>query len=767
MSGALGSAGDPRVLNQADVAVQLGSMVDVLTTLSAARSREAVIDAIRGCVRRAIGADGIAFVVRDDGQSHYLAEDALSPLWTGQKFPLQCCISGLAMISGEPIVIPDVLQDPRVPLAAYEPTFVRSLAMVPVGPDAAIGAYWATTGQPPEDSVATLRVIARAALVALHAIAACPPAPAPPAAPASPVPPAGADAIAAFAHLPVPAWIADADGNVLGYNQAWFECTHGSPDALAAGAGWRSAHDREPLAAAAEAWKQSLKAGLPIEVTTPVRGIDGTVRHFLSRAVPYRDPEGRIVRWFGINNDVTALVEAERRAEDNARLLQSVIDHIPSAVYVKDREGRFTLANRAALEIMGVPFEVIARRDDCAWLDPRQAEALRAVDRAVLGEGRTIEVEEHIGPESEGGRVLLSRKTPLRDAEGRIIGLIGSSVDITDRKRIHLALADREVFLRRVLDQLFAFVGVTALDGTLQFCNAMPLTGGSATADELLGREFSECPWWSHSAATMQVCRDATRAAAAGETFRADVELLLGGDVAVTVDYQAAPLRDDSGEVVSVVHSGVVIEDRLRAGEIQAAVVGELHLRLKSLFSVVVGMTRLVSRNPDATRSITADLNGRIEALARAHDMLTPAGRPDPRRNPQLRDLVRTAIAPHGAERFLLFGDEIPLAHAAVAPLALILHELSTNARKHGALSSPNGQVSIEWRLRGEDLVIEWDELGGPALTAPPATTGLGGSTIDVCAGKHLGGTVARVWRGNGLSLSLVLPQAVVLRKSA
>lgn len=139
--------------------------------LGSARTLDRVVEVLRHSARRIAGADGIAIVLSDDDLCHYVAEDAMSPLWAGQRFPRMSCISGIAMEARTTIVIPDVLADPRVPHAAYAPTFVRSMAMVPIGsPDAvaALGAYWSETGDPGAGSVALLETLGRAATTALE-----------------------------------------------------------------------------------------------------------------------------------------------------------------------------------------------------------------------------------------------------------------------------------------------------------------------------------------------------------------------------------------------------------------------------------------------------------------------------------------------------------------------------------------------------------------------------------------------------------------------
>lgn len=125
---------------------------------------------IRSTLRRLIGADGITFVLRDGDKCHYADEDAISPLWKGQSFPTETCISGWAMLNGRIAIVEDIYSDDRIPHAAYRPTFVKSLAMVPVrldDPVAAIGDYWARRHQPDSFELRTLSRVANGAAVAL------------------------------------------------------------------------------------------------------------------------------------------------------------------------------------------------------------------------------------------------------------------------------------------------------------------------------------------------------------------------------------------------------------------------------------------------------------------------------------------------------------------------------------------------------------------------------------------------------------------------
>ena len=138
-------------------------LVRTVQELSLARSIERVMEIVRTSARRLTGADGATFVLKDGDKCYYADEDAISPLWKGSRFPLQTCISGWAMLNKKPAVIEDIYKDPRIPHDAYRPTFVKSLAMVPIRtiePIGAIGNYWATTRMPTAEEVTLLQSLA-------------------------------------------------------------------------------------------------------------------------------------------------------------------------------------------------------------------------------------------------------------------------------------------------------------------------------------------------------------------------------------------------------------------------------------------------------------------------------------------------------------------------------------------------------------------------------------------------------------------------------
>ncbi|WP_241127974.1 GAF domain-containing hybrid sensor histidine kinase/response regulator [Novosphingobium terrae] len=130
-----------------------------------------MIDVLRKTARVAVGAEGIAIVLKDGDHCSYVAEDAIAPLWQGQSFPADTCISGWSMLHGETVAIGDIRRDPRVPQEAYAATFVRSLVMAPIGkpePVAALGAYWSNVMSHDAETIERVEGLARLATIAIE-----------------------------------------------------------------------------------------------------------------------------------------------------------------------------------------------------------------------------------------------------------------------------------------------------------------------------------------------------------------------------------------------------------------------------------------------------------------------------------------------------------------------------------------------------------------------------------------------------------------------
>ncbi len=217
----------------------------------------------------------------------------------------------------------------------------------------------------------------------------------------------------------------------------------------------------------------------------------------------------------------------------------------------------------------------------------------------------------------------------------------------------------------------------------------------------------------------------------------------------------ATSTADASGRIVRVSGVTVDITDRKEAEERQTLLAREVDHRAKNALAVIQSMIRL-TRATDVA-SYVASIEGRINALSRVHTVLAQSRW----QAVDLRELVEEEIAPyrvHGVERVKTSGQRVLLDPAAAQTFTLALHELVTNAAKYGALSSPSGQLILNWEQTADVLTLQWTELGGPKVRAP-SNSGFGTRIITVSIEKQLGGTAMFDWRPEGLRCTLSIPR--------
>jgi GAF domain-containing protein len=153
-----------------DVATRGEAAHRAVEAICAATDLDSLMAATRVWARRLTGADGVTFVLRAGESCYYADEDAIGPLWKGQRFRMESCVSGWVMRQRESVIIPDIYADQRVPHDAYRPTFVKSMLMAPVrkaDPIAAIGAYWRVECAPTASHVQLIELLAEAVAVRL------------------------------------------------------------------------------------------------------------------------------------------------------------------------------------------------------------------------------------------------------------------------------------------------------------------------------------------------------------------------------------------------------------------------------------------------------------------------------------------------------------------------------------------------------------------------------------------------------------------------
>jgi two-component sensor histidine kinase len=197
----------------------------------------------------------------------------------------------------------------------------------------------------------------------------------------------------------------------------------------------------------------------------------------------------------------------------------------------------------------------------------------------------------------------------------------------------------------------------------------------------------------------------------------------------------------------------------LRQSRREAVLIGELEHRVRNVLSVVVAVIDRARESTKSSREFASSVRGRIRSMASTQALLSKTRW----RGVNLTNLIRTELEPYETTaNATLDGPEILLTPRATHGLAMVLHELMTNAAKYGALSQQRGQVSVRWMVTDKHsgaamLWIQWKETGGPNV-APPARQGHGSSLIRDLLNYELDGSVDLVFALDGVSCTITLP---------
>lgn len=195
----------------------------------------------------------------------------------------------------------------------------------------------------------------------------------------------------------------------------------------------------------------------------------------------------------------------------------------------------------------------------------------------------------------------------------------------------------------------------------------------------------------------------------------------------------------------------------------------EINHRIKNLFTLATSLISLSARRAENVTELVTDLRSRMHALAKAHELILPdfsGDRSADQATTTVRALLQAVVAPHDHaddSRILITGSDTPLSGTALTSLALLLHELTTNASKHGALSTPSGKLSVNVSEVGEELHLNWNECSSAGVKSTSDHEGFG-TTLENAALQGLNGRIHKDWQNNGLHLSLKVPLATLSR---
>ncbi len=201
-------------------------------------------------------------------------------------------------------------------------------------------------------------------------------------------------------------------------------------------------------------------------------------------------------------------------------------------------------------------------------------------------------------------------------------------------------------------------------------------------------------------------------------------------------------------------------EERLRnALQEQEILTREMGHRVKNLFAIADSMIRLSASRSATKQQMAETLSGRLHALADANALIrrtfSPTGHSVHATN--LPEIIAAVMRPYAHATTSLTGPAVHVGEHATNTIALVFHELATNAAKYGALSTDAGAVAIDWAVAHERLEISWQETGGPAISSEPAASGFGTTLVSNTITRQ-GGTIEPIWRSEGLQVQIGLP---------
>ncbi|AUW59534.1 histidine kinase [Sphingobium sp. SCG-1] len=367
--------------------------------------------------------------------------------------------------------------------------------------------------------------------------------------------------------------------------------------------------------------------------------------------------------------------------------------------------------------------------------------------------------------------------TPLQSQGLMLLGRqVSAFLEARRRDRLQLrdaeirasALKDSEIRFQTLADTMPQMVWSTRPDGYHDYYNARwyEFTGmptGSTDGEEWNGMfhpDDQANAWrhWDHSLQT-------------GEPYEIEYRLRHhSGQYRWTLG-RALPIRDETGNITRWFGTCTDIHERKREMEEREMIAHELSHRIKNIFSVIAGLIGLSARERPEISDVADQLRDRVTALGRAHDYVRPHSADSASAIGQnsLFGVLEQLFEPYQSadnKRIAITGEDQVVDDRSATPLALLFHELATNAAKYGALSDLRGRVVVETSSQDDMCVMHWREEGGPPVAAP-VQTGFGSRLISLSVERQLGGTIERDWRSDGLNVILNIPTRAMSRDAA
>ena len=427
-----------------------------------------------------------------------------------------------------------------------------------------------------------------------------------------------------------------------------------------------------------------------------------------------------------ISADNVVPLRAEKNDIESGPLLQA----LPAAVYTTDAGGRITFYNEAAAALWGCCPE-LGKSEWCGswrlyWPDGRPMPHGECPMAIALKEKRPIRGAEALAERPDGTRIpFLAYPTPLFDDTGSLAGAVNTLIDISERKQAEYTAKQFSAIVESSDDAIVS----KDLNGVVRTWNPGAERLFGYPAEEIIGKPITTLippDRRDEEVRILERLRNGERIdhyETVGQ--RKDGSLV---EISLTV----SPIKGADGRIIGASKIARDITERREALDRQQLLLREMNHRVKNLFALAGSVVTLSARSAGTPGELAESVRQRLGALARAHDLTLPniaKGEESRDRATTLSALVRTIVSPYVTEmdaRVTISGPDVSISGSAVMSMALLLHEISTNAAKYGALSSQSGRVDVSWLLWNDEVLLAWREHGGPALNGQPEHEGFG-----------------------------------------
>ncbi len=404
-----------------------------------------------------------------------------------------------------------------------------------------------------------------------------------------------------------------------------------------------------------------------------------------------------------------------------------------------------------------------------AILEAENAQLRRLLAEQAFGTNAIRLGAERPRSETTEGMVVSARSRPSVKRrmsvkrQAAVKGLTECDIRLAAVEDINAQLRASEEFNRRILSATTDCVMVLDLDGRLISMNECGLAFfGAANFAQIAGRPWAE--FWAipESRNAIEAALDTARG---GRTAR--FQAAIGTPDTLWWDIAVAPMNGVDGRPERILAVSRDITEIKQNEARQTLLMQELSHRVKNTLAMVQAVATQTLRNARSLDEAGEALSARLLALAQAHDVLMQGAWS----SADLRAIVDTAVTLHSdgvPDRFVVAGPDLTLGARPGLTLALILHELGTNAAKYGALSRWEGHVAILWGIGTidgvESLCLRWEEIGGPPVK-PPTRIGFGSRLIERSLIHSFGGTAKLSFPETGVVLTMEAPLAAVVAK--